>query len=207
MESLAKRGVLVSIIMADACRSNPYGDFESGFNSSGITKNTFIGLPASAGQYSWEGVDGRVGFFTGHLLAHINENLDIQSIFDKVKEEVSNGNPQPPQPQNPTSISTLTSPITLSLQNIPKVIKEKKETLPTIDSRMIGQCELKDSTEITNISKDQQAFNCISEYLKIRDDLIQEIQLDENAHNKLKSKLEMKFADDQFNPIYYYKYI
>jgi len=207
MQSISKRNALVSIIMADACRSNPYGEFESGFNSSGITKNTFIGLPASAGQFSWEGVEGPIGFFTGRLLNHIDENLDIQTIFDKVKEEVSTSRPQPPKPQNPTSISTLTAPITLSLKDLQNKPKEKLIEPKLIDPNRIGQCNLKSVNEDSKITKDEQILNCVSEYLKIKDDLTHEINLDDNAHEKLKLKLDEKFSDDKFNPIYFYRYI
>jgi hypothetical protein len=105
--------------------------------------------------------------------------------------------------QNPTSINLLEEPLILAVQNAKQQTNEVSKMKP--DQRISAyKCQ---NTKISNdpsFDKQELLFNCISEYIKISDDLKPELTASDNNR---KNKIEEKFSDDHFNPLYFYSYL
>ena len=204
MESIHDKKTLVSIFMIEACRSNPYRNPETGFDTRGITNNSFIGLSANAGETTWE--SGNFGgFFSQSLIKNITANADIASIFNRVKAEVEAVPLQ--EPQHPTAYSTLEAPITLAIQDIQKGPVIAKQPSKNLITTTAVECKSTSNFNRSATNETDPLLNCISEYLKLRDDLIEDIKLANNSHDELEGLLQEKFSDNQFNPIYFFRYL
>jgi uncharacterized caspase-like protein len=104
----------VNIIVADACRDNPYkssqkrGDDKRGLKLPALQQGpigALVAFAASPGETADDG-DQRNGLYTKHLLAQMRDlkNKPIEKVFRQVREPVakdSQGN------QNPSYVSTL----------------------------------------------------------------------------------------------------
>jgi hypothetical protein len=93
LQKIAQRNPLVSVVIFDACRAfnlNTSAKQNAGLASIEAGSNTYIALPAKPGQLSYEprGIN-KNGYFTGALLKHIAEPVDIDKIFRQVIQEVS----------------------------------------------------------------------------------------------------------------------
>jgi hypothetical protein len=200
MQKISDKKVLASVYVIDACRSNPSNKNESGFATQGVGPNTFIALAASAGEESIDGPPGTNGVFTKPVIKYINEEKDIDSIFKKVKDELAKDRSVK---QNPTSINFLDEPLILAVQNATQQTNDVSKMKPD-QKTSAYRCQ---NTKISNdpsFDRQELLFNCISEYVKISDDLKQDLTA---SDYKRKNKIEEKFSDDHFNPLYFYSYL
>jgi uncharacterized caspase-like protein len=91
-DELSAAKALLSIIILDACRDNPFRSFRSG--SSGLTVPTSVTpgsitiFPTSPGRAALDG-SGKNGVFTSHLLKHMSTpGINIEEMFKRVSSGV-----------------------------------------------------------------------------------------------------------------------
>lgn len=200
MQKISDKKVLASIYVIDACRSNPYNQIESGFATQGAGPNSYIALAASAGEESSDGPPGTNGAFTKPVIKFITEEIDIDSIFKKVQEELAKNSRIK---QHPTSINFLEEPLILAVQNATQQTNQVAKITPKRKDSPY-KCQDTKITNDPNFDRQGLLFNCITEYVKISDDLKQDITASENIK---KNKLEIQFGEDHFNPLYFYSYL
>ena len=200
MQKISDKKVLANIYVIDACRYNAANKNESGFATQGAGPNTYIALAAAAGETSSDGPRGTNGVFTRPVIKYINEDKDIDSIFKKVQDDLAQDFRVK---QHPTSINLLEEPLILTMQNTKQQTIEVAKIKP--DQKISNnRCQ---NTKISNdpiFDRQELLFNCISEYVKISEDLKQDLTASENNR---KNKIEEKFSEDHFNPLYYYSYL
>jgi len=200
MQKISDKKVLANIYVIDACRYNAANKYESGFATQGAGPNTYIALAAAAGETSSDGPRGTNGVFTKPVIKYINEEKDIDSIFKKVQDELAQDFRVK---QHPTSINLLEEPLILAVQNAKQQTNEVAKIKPD-QKNSSYTCQ---TTKISNdpgFDRQELLFNCISEYVKISDDLKQDLTASENNR---KNKIEEKFSEDHFNPLYFYSYL
>ena len=200
MQKISGKKVLASVYVIDACRSNPSNKNESGFATQGVGVNTFIALASSAGEESSDGRPGTNGVFTRPVIKYISDEKDIDSIFKKVQEELAQDRSVK---QHPTSINFLEEPLILALQNATQQTNEVAKIKPDYKNSTY-KCQNTKISKDPDFDRQELLFNCISEYVKISEDLKQELTASENIR---KNKIEEKFGEDHFNPLYFYSYL
>ena len=89
IEEISKKHPTASVITIDACRSFNKGDNGGLASLEAGSSGTYITLAAKPGQTARDGIKGENGVFTGALLKHIKEPIDIDVIFRKVIDEVT----------------------------------------------------------------------------------------------------------------------
>jgi hypothetical protein len=87
IESISQHALLANVLVVDACRSYTFGS-SGGLASSEAGINTYIALSAKPGQYSLDGKPGTNGIFTAALLKNINQKVDIDTLFRRVRKDV-----------------------------------------------------------------------------------------------------------------------
>ncbi|HHB93577.1 MAG TPA: caspase family protein [Campylobacterales bacterium] len=79
----------LNIVVLDACRNDP---FSRSAGTGGLAKTEPIGLFVSfstgAGSVASDGKSGENGLFTKSLIKHMQQELDLQDVFQKTREEV-----------------------------------------------------------------------------------------------------------------------
>ena len=79
----------LNIVVLDACRNDP---FSRSVGTGGLAKSEPIGLFVSystgAGSVASDGKEGGNGLFTKSLIKHMQQELDLQDVFQKTREEV-----------------------------------------------------------------------------------------------------------------------
>ncbi len=88
LEGISKKKPAANVITIDACRSFSSGD-NGGLASLEAGSSTYISLAAKPGQTASDGIPHTNGVYTGAILKHIKERVDIDSIFRKVIDEVT----------------------------------------------------------------------------------------------------------------------
>jgi len=94
IDTLERGDNSTSIIVLDACRSNPYERRWRGVNSSGLApvyapKGTMIAYATSPGQIAFDGL-GANGAFTAAFLKHLaTQNVPIEDLFKRVRNTLS----------------------------------------------------------------------------------------------------------------------
>ena len=83
----------VNIVILDACRNNPFArSFRSGARGLaqvGAAKGILIAFATAPGPVAMDGVGGRNGVYTKHLLASLHQqNADIERVFKSVRKAV-----------------------------------------------------------------------------------------------------------------------
>lgn len=87
---------LQSIIILDACRTNPFENqsvannagFSSGLAPIKAPANTLIAFATEPGGVAADG-NRKNGIYTQHLLRHINKQISVEEVFKKVRQGVS----------------------------------------------------------------------------------------------------------------------
>jgi uncharacterized caspase-like protein len=87
---------LQSIIILDACRTNPFENnsvIDNGNMSKGLAPikapaNTLIAFATEPGGVAADG-NRKNGIYTQHLLRHINKQISVEEVFKKVRQGVS----------------------------------------------------------------------------------------------------------------------
>lgn len=202
MQMQRDKSILASIIMTDACRKG--ASYETGFDSTGASKNTYIALAAAAGEESIDGVPN--GVFTTRVLKHITDEKDIDTIFNTIKDEMAR---DPFVRQHPTAINFLEEPIMLAVQKEPPRPAASTPSVQT-SNNMPGRRLQCTSTKITSDPEfDRQGLlnQCVSEFLRIKDDVLQDQKVATQTQSEWEEKLKRRFSDDQFNPIYFFNYL
>ncbi len=202
MQMQRDKSILASIIMTDACRKG--ASYETGFDSTGASKNTYIALAAAAGEESIDGVPN--GVFTTRVLKHITDEKDIDTIFNTIKDEMAR---DPSVRQHPTSINFLEEPIMLAVQKAPPRPAASAPSVQT-SSNTPGRRLQCINTKITSDPEfDRQGLlnQCVSEFLRIKDDVLEDQQVATQTQSELEEKLKLRFSEDQFNPIYFFNYL
>jgi formylglycine-generating enzyme required for sulfatase activity len=92
LEALKARGVAVTILILDACRSNPYRGWARSPNP-GLAPlqadGAYIAFAAAPGQIASDNPGGRNGLFTKHLKDAIQQpGWTIDDVFNTVRERV-----------------------------------------------------------------------------------------------------------------------
>lgn len=202
MQMQRDKSILANIIMTDACRSG--GNYETGFDSTGASRNTYIAMAAAAGEYSYDGFPN--GVFTTRVLKHITDEKDIDTIFNVIKDEMAR---DPSVRQHPTAINFLEEPIILSVQKEPPRPVSSTPSVQSSSNKPGSRLQCT-STKITSDPEfDRQGLlnQCVSEFLKIKDDVLEDQQLATQTQSELEEKLKLRFSEDQFNPIYFFNYL
>jgi len=79
----------LNIVVLDACRNDP---FSRSVGTGGLAKSEPIGLFVSystgAGSVANDGKEGGNGLFTKSLIKYMQQELDLQDVFQKTREEV-----------------------------------------------------------------------------------------------------------------------
>jgi len=88
LEGISKKKPTANVITIDACRSFSSGD-NGGLALLEAGSSTYISLAAKPGQTASDGIPHTNGVYTGAILKHIKERVDIDSIFRKVIDEVT----------------------------------------------------------------------------------------------------------------------
>lgn len=97
IDKFSGRGAITNIIILDACRNNPFTSVRSlrgGWASMGTSAGTFLAFATAPGSTASDNGSDEHGLFTKGLLQYISSPLDIEEMFEKVREEVilqSNG--------------------------------------------------------------------------------------------------------------------
>jgi hypothetical protein len=89
IEEISKKHPTASVITIDACRKFNKGDNGGLASLEAGSSGTYISLAAKPGQTASDGKKGGNGVFTGAILKHIREPIDIDAIFRKVIDEVT----------------------------------------------------------------------------------------------------------------------
>ena len=202
MQMQRDKSILASIIMTDACRKG--ASYETGFDSTGASKNTYIALAAAAGEESIDGFPN--GVFTTRVLKHITDEKDIDTIFNTIKEEMAR---DPSVKQHPTAINFLEEPIMLAVQKEPPRPAASTPSVQT-SSNTPGRRLQCTNTKITSDPEfDRQGLlnQCVSEFLRIKDDVLEDQQVATQTQSEVEEKLKLRFSEDQFNPIYFFNYL
>jgi len=204
MQMQRDKSILASIIMTDACRKGTL--YETGFDSTGSSRNTYIALAAAAGEESIDGIPN--GVFTTRVLKHITAEKDIDTIFNTIKAEMAR---DPSVKQHPTSINFLEEPIVLAVQKTPpRPTALNSSVTPAPHDQQAGRNNQCIHTRISSDPDfDRQGLlnQCIGEFFKIKDDVIEDRQMAAQAQSQLAEQLKLRFSDDQFNPIYFFNYL
>ncbi len=202
MQMQRDKSILANIIMTDACRYN--GSYETGFDSTGASRNTYIAMAAAAGEVSYDGVPN--GVFTTRVLKHITDEKDIDTIFNVIKDEMAR---DPSVRQHPTAINFLEEPVMLSVQKEPPRPASSTPSVQTSSNKPSGRLQCTSTKITSDPGFDRQGLlnQCVSEFLKIKDDVLEDQQLATQTQSELEEKLKLRFSDDQFNPIYFFNYI
>jgi uncharacterized caspase-like protein len=86
-----------NVIILDACRNNPFGEFK---NNNGMPiiadglaplrapPGTLIAYSTEPGSVAFDG-KGKNGIYTKHLLEHINDKITVEEVFKKVRKGVA----------------------------------------------------------------------------------------------------------------------
>ncbi len=89
IEEISKKHPTASVITIDACRKFNKGDNGGLASLEAGSSGTYISLAAKPGQTASDGQKGGNGVFTGAILKHIREPIDVDAIFRKVIDEVT----------------------------------------------------------------------------------------------------------------------
>ena len=204
MQMQRDKSILASIIMTDACRKGTL--YETGFDSTGSSRNTYIALAAAAGEESIDGIPN--GVFTTRVLKHITAEKDIDTIFNTIKAEMAR---DPSVKQHPTSINFLEEPIVLAVQTTPPrptALNSSVATAPHYNQAgRNNQCIHTRMSSDPDFDRQGLLNQCIGEFLKIKDDVVEDRQMAAQAQSQLAEQLKLRFSDDQFNPIYFFNYL
>ena len=123
-----------SIVILDACRSNPLAEkysLEAGLaQPQNAGKEMFVAFSTSIGQVAADNPDGRNSWFTEALSDYIgqaNLTIGIDEIFNKVKKRVSDATDGKQTPWVTSSLSTsfyFHPPVNLDTENDPTVAEK-----------------------------------------------------------------------------------
>lgn len=86
IESISQRFPKASIFIIDACRDGMTKN--QGLASIEAGQNTYIALAAEPGKSSFDDKPGTNGFFTRAILDNIGDEVDIDTVFRRVRESV-----------------------------------------------------------------------------------------------------------------------
>lgn len=86
IESISQRFPKASIFIIDACRDGISKN--QGLASIEAGQNTYIALASEPGKFSFDDKPGTNGFFTRAILDNISDEVDIDTVFRRVRESV-----------------------------------------------------------------------------------------------------------------------
>jgi hypothetical protein len=86
IESISQRFPKASIFIIDACRDGM--SKSQGLASIEAGQNTYIALASEPGKSSFDDKPGTNGFFTKAILDNISDEVDIDTVFRRVRESV-----------------------------------------------------------------------------------------------------------------------
>jgi hypothetical protein len=89
LDAISTKGPTANVITIDACRSFTEGDNGGLASLEAGSSATYISLAAKPGQTASDGKPNTNGVYTGSILKHIKEPIDIDAIFRKVTNEVT----------------------------------------------------------------------------------------------------------------------
>lgn len=94
LDTMKKAAHPVSIVILDACRDNPFRGFRN-LGSRGLANvsgpaGSIIAFATAPGSTAADGIGGRNGTYTGHLLANLDTpDITIEELFKRVRRGVS----------------------------------------------------------------------------------------------------------------------
>lgn len=95
LQKLTAKGATTQIIILDACRDNPFlltRSLRGGWASLGTSAGTYLAFGTAPGSTASDDPDEGHGLFTKSVLKFMSEpDLDIDSLFQKVRRDVING--------------------------------------------------------------------------------------------------------------------
>ena len=206
LAQVSSKKVLASIVILDACRGDGKTVERSGFDTNGAGDSYFIGLAASAGETSSDGIPGRNGEFTEALLSYIKMKADIKDVFERARQKVIKYG----SGQHPDYIDQLHSTFVLAQPDFKpnkQNINQATPLIPGGNSKLNLSCTQHVMSEISEKDKGDVLTQCIADFLKLIDDLKETNSLSDTSKSDLEIKLVKRFEGDFFNPMYFYKYI
>ena len=91
LEKLTAKGATTEIVVLDACRDNPFlgtRSLSNGWAGSIVSAGSFLAFGTAPGSTASDDPAGVHGRFTQSLLKYLPSDLDIGSMFQKVREDV-----------------------------------------------------------------------------------------------------------------------
>ena len=201
LEGISKKKPTANVITIDACRSFAPGDNGGLASLEAGSSGTYITLAAKPGQTAIDGKAGDNGVYTGAILRHIKEPIDIDSIFRKVIDEVTkvtNDKQEPWINHNLHGALILSAPEykpnTLALNAIKNQLVQTKSVKASRSSPLTRGVTIEEEPSIEYVSSvSNQVLSCEQKASKLPPNAVKDSLI--NCNQKKLFQLEDELAD------------
>jgi len=128
LNTFIAHGATTNVVILDACRDNPFAalrGIRGGWASMATSVGTFLAFATAPGSTAADMPSQAHGLFTKALLANLSSSLDIEQMFEKVREQVI-------QESNGLQIPWIASSLVGTLHIIPQLDSALAASLPNI---------------------------------------------------------------------------